>query len=71
MVNLDKVHESCEKLERHLTKLGQPLTSMLCAVGYLQLSAEIQWEGFRKECEERTKRMGKLSWTETEKTSVV
>lgn len=45
VVNLGKVHGSCEEPERPLTKMGKTPNSMLCAFGYLQLSTKIQWEG--------------------------
>lgn len=71
VVNLGKVHESCEKLERHLSKLGNSLNGTWPAVGYLQLSEKVQGEGLGEEWEERMKGMEKLSWKETEKTQAV
>lgn len=45
---MGKVHESCEKLESHLTKLGNSLNGTLPAVGYLQLSEKVQGEGLKQ-----------------------
>lgn len=67
VVNLGKVHESCEKLERHLLKLGNSLNGMLPAVGYLQLTEKVWGEGLREEQKERMKGVEKRSWRETEK----
>lgn len=70
VVNLGKVHESCEKLERHLPKLGNSLNGMLPAVGYLQ-PEKVQREGLGEERKERMKGVEKLSWRETEKIRTV
>lgn len=67
---MGKVHESCEKLERHLPKLGNSLNGMLPAVGYLQ-PEKVQGEGLREERKERMKGVEKLSWRETEKIRTV
>ena len=68
---MGKVHESCEKHERHLTKLGNSVNGTLPAVGYLRLSEKVQGEGLGEEREEKMKGMEKFSWRETEKTQAV
>lgn len=61
---MGKVHESCEKLESHLTKLGNSLNGTLPAVGYLQLSEKVQGEGLkwgvRRKYEGKSSRGGRL-----------
>lgn len=61
---MGKVHESCEKLESHLTKLGNSLNGTLPAVGYLQLSEKVQGEGLkwgvRRKDEGKSSRGGRL-----------